>query len=112
MKLYEAPEIKFEELTYFEKIACECWSGDNFYFDADLDQSYDCGEGLKLKTSTKHGSCQLQSDLKEIIKDQFYKHNSRAFNNWCKSSGISNSKTVNNTGVGNIYINSQCHHGC
>jgi len=34
MKSYVAPELKFEKLTFFEKIACDdCWSNKEFVFD-------------------------------------------------------------------------------
>lgn len=32
--MYKAPEMKFEEITFFERIACDsCWSNNSFYFD-------------------------------------------------------------------------------
>jgi hypothetical protein len=32
--MYESPVIKFEEITFFEKIACdECWNHTSFSFD-------------------------------------------------------------------------------
>jgi len=49
MVKYEAPRIKFDNLTFFEKIACdECWSAKEIYFDKDNDNVLDCGEDLWL----------------------------------------------------------------
>jgi len=31
--MYKAPVMKFEEITFFERIATNCWSSTNFYFD-------------------------------------------------------------------------------
>ncbi len=38
MEKYQTPELKFETVTFFEKIACTCWESKKFSFDLPKDR--------------------------------------------------------------------------
>lgn len=40
MKQYQSPQMKFEELTFFEKIAEKCWGSKSVVFDYPNDDAY------------------------------------------------------------------------
>lgn len=112
MEKYETPDIKFDKVTFFENIASDCWSSNNFYFDhINRNCQPDYGEDLHINMKIdKHGDCKNAAGLTSVLKKYF--KNKEDFEEWECYSGYNKKETRNSTRVKDIYCNSSqppCH---
>lgn len=108
MKKYVAPRILIKEIKLFEKIASDCWSGKQFYFDPNENKQGDEKLIENITIITTDSGCSVNKcDLADSVY-KFFK-NDRKFLKWSLNSGITYQCVVNNTGVKNIDIFSSGH---
>lgn len=99
MKQYESPKVKFEQLTFFEKIAAVCWGGnDQHYFDKDSDGKFDTNELLNIpKGCGNDKDDPVTNQIKSMLGDS-------AYQDWLSRSDANNSSNLANTSATEIYV--------
>lgn len=103
MQKYVAPTMKCEQLTLFETIASNCWSGNNFYFDYDKDGQEDKWPICESLYELSNNCNQLKSfSILAQIQLFFFRCSPQEFEKWKVESKANDCDVLNNTGVSQI----------
>jgi hypothetical protein len=97
MKTYESPKMRFETLTFFEKIAEVCWGkAQTAYFDKDSDHQQDTGEELTLPSGC--GNDKDNPILTQI--ESILGTGSTAYSDWLAANPNNSSNLANTQATG------------
>ena len=110
MQRYVAPRMECEELTLFEAIANNCWSGKNFYFNADGDDELDEYFLYTERLFVEKGGCSEKRGgyVLEEIRVRWFPFSPKRFKQWKIDSKANQADVLNNTNVDQIVGYSGC----